>query len=279
MKRLIIFAITLLLIISIPLCVSAEEVGAETTITVETAAETAAEALTEAEEVTEGETTADTENAPETETDELSDLLNVATPEQIELVKQYILYGIKSLPVSERVKLFLLDHLNALMWAIAATALLIFSVTNRLTSKKHTDEAATFTSNAVELAEFGVKSMSDASTKIEASERACAQMIERVKSDMDKRLEENEKNMANIMENAMNRLEIISQTANDVLHDASERERTLAEALLTNEEITAYMIENSALPEVERDRMAKISEKITAQLREVKNEVGENEEA
>lgn len=284
MKRFIIFAVTLLLVISLPICVSAEDVaevtvGDETTITDDTTAETAAESLTEAEEVTKAQTNEDTENAAETETDELSAMLDVATPEQIELMKQYMLYGIKSLPVSERVKLFLLDHLNALMWAFAAAALLIFSVSNRMTSKKHTDEAATMTSNAIELAEIGQNSMDEAQTKMQSIERQCAEMMERVNSDMDNRMKENAKTMAEFMENAMNRLESILQSANNAMHDTSDREKSLTEALLLNEEITAYMIENSALPEVERDRMAKISKKIAAQLREVEKEVSGNEEA
>ena len=282
MKRFIIFTMTLLLVISLPLCVSADDSaevtgGAETITETTTTAETAAESLTEAEEVTEGETTAETENAAETETDELSAMLDVATPEQIEIMKQYMLYGIKSLPVSERVKLFLLDHLNALMWVVAAAALLIFAVSNRLTSKKHTDEAATMTNNAIELANIGQKSMEDAQNKIQSTERQFAEMMDHVKSDLDKCLEENAKNMAEFMENAMNRLESISQSANNAMRDTSEREKALTEALLLNEEITAYMIEHSALPEVERDRMTKISKKIAAQLREVENEVSGND--
>lgn len=284
MKRFIIFAMTLLLIISLPLCVSAEDVaegtgGAESVTEITDTTYTATEAITAAEEVTEGKTTTDTENAPETETDELSDLLDVATPEQIELVKQYILYGIKSLPVSERVKLFLLDHLNALMWAVAAAALLIFAVSNRRTSKKHTDEAATFTSNAIELAEFGTKSMADAQKEMQGIKIRCAEMLEQVRSDLDNRMEENAKNMAEFMKDAVNRLDSILQSANNAMRDASEREQALTEALLLNEEITAYMIENSALPEVERDRMAKISHKIADQLRAVEKEVRENAEA
>lgn len=282
MKRFIIFAMTMILFISLPLCAHAGdvvEVTGETESTVETTPETATESITEAEEVTSGETSADTENAPETETDELSAMLDVATPEQIELIKQYMLYGIKSLPVSERVKLFLLDHLNALMWLVAAAALLIFSVSNRLTSKKHTDEAATMTNNAIELAEIGEKSMADAQKEMQAIKTQCAEMLERVKSDLDNRMEENAKNMADFMEDAVNRLDSILQSANNAMRDTSDREQALTEALLLNEEITAYMIENSALPEVERDRMTTISNKIAEQLRAIEKEVSGDEEA
>lgn len=297
MRKIFILA-AVLLILSFPVGASAEDVTAEETepqtsveTVIETAAETA-ELATEGEEETAVESATDTGNAAETateavteaeetETDELADLLNVATPEQIELVKQYILYGIKSLPVSERVKLFMLDNLNAIMWLLAAIAAVVFAITNRLTSKKHTDEAQYMEDKANEAEERSIKNLATAEENMAAMRDACVaavcETLAVAKKHIDSNSEESKKYVDGVLEFAKG----IADNANAALRENSDRESAMTEALLLSSEITAYLIENSSLPEVERDRMTAIANRIAEKIAEAQKpkEVSGDDEA
>lgn len=302
MRKIFILAAAVLLVLSFPVGASAEDVTADVTepqtsveTVIETAAETA-ELATETEEATAVESSTDTGNAAETateavaeavteeeetETDELADLLNVATPEQIELVKQYILYGIKSLPVSERVKLFMLDNLNAIMWLLAAIAAVVFAITNRLTSKKHTDEAQYMEEKANEAEERSIKNFAAAEENMAAMRDACVaavcETLAVAKKHIDINSEESKKYVDGVLEFAKG----IADNANSALRENSDRESAMTEALLLSSEITAYLIENSSLPEVERDRMTAIANRIAEKIAEAQKpkEVSGDDEA
>lgn len=305
MRKIFILA-AVLLVLSFPVGASAEDVTADVTepqtsveTVIETAAETA-ELATETEEDAAVESATDTENSAETateaatesateavteeeetETDELADLLNVATPEQIELVKQYILYGIKSLPVSERVKLFMLDNLNAIMWLLAAIAAVVFAITNRLTSKKHTDEAQYMEDKANEAEERSIKNLATAEENMAAMRDACVaavcETLAVAKKHIDSNSEESKKYVDGVLEFAKG----IADNANAALRENSDRESAMTEALLLSSEITAYLIENSSLPEVERDRMTAIANRIAEKIAEAQKpkEVSGDDEA
>lgn len=298
MNRFFAIAATILLAVFLPIGVGAEDITAEVTepqTSVETVIETAteaAESTTEPEESTVDESAVDTENAAETateavteaeetETDDLAGLLDVATPEQIELVKQYILYGIKSLPVSERVKLFMLDNLNAIMWLLAAVAAVVFSITNRLTSKKHTDEAQYMEDKANEAEERSIKNLAAAEENMEAMRLACEKFVSDVYKNAQERMDETGNAAKAYVDSAIAMAKAIAESAETALRETAERENAMTEALLLTDEIMAYLIQNSALPEVEKDRMTVIANKIAAQIEEVKKtkEVSGDDEA
>lgn len=298
MRKIFILAAAVLLILSFPVGASAEDVTAEPQTSVETVIETAAETAelaTETEEAAAVDSTADTGNAAETateaateavteavtETDELTDLLNVATPEQIELVKQYILYGIKSLPVSERVKLFLLDNLNAVMWLLAAVAAVVFAITNRLTSKKHTDEAQYMEDKANEAEERSIKNLAAAEENMEAMRDACVAAVCETLAVAKKHIDSNSEESKRYVDGVMEFAKGIADNANAALRENSDRESAMTEALLLSSEITAYLIENSSLPEVERDRMTAIANRIAEKIAEAQKpkEVSGDDEA
>lgn len=298
MKKIFILA-AVLLILSFPVGVGAEDVTAEPQTSAETVIETAAETeelATEAEDDTEVESSVDTENAAETateaateavteaeetETDDLAGLLDVATPEQIELVKQYILYGIKSLPVSERVKLFLLDNLNAVMWLLAAIAAVVFAITNRLTSKKHTDEAQYMEDKANEAEERSIKNLAAAEENMEAMRDACVAAVCETLAVAKKHIDSNSEESKRYVDGVMEFAKGIADNANAALRENSDRESAMTEALLLSSEITAYLIENSSLPEVERDRMTAIANRIAEKIAEAQKpkEVSGDDEA
>ena len=299
MRKIFILAAAVLLILSFPVGASAKDVTAEPQTSVETVIETAAETAelaTETEEAAAVESATDTENATETateavteaateeeetETDDLAGLLDVATPEQIELVKQYILYGIKSLPVSERVKLFLLDNLNAVMWLLAAIAAVVFAITNRLTSKKHTDEAQYMEDKANEAEERSIKNLAAAEENMEAMRDACVAAVCETLAVAKKHIDSNSEESKRYVDGVMEFAKGIADNANSALRENSDRESAMTEALLLSSEITAYLIENSSLPEVERDRMTAIANRIAEKIAEVQKpkEVSGDDEA
>ena len=299
MRKIFILAAAVLLILSFPVGASAEDVTAEPQTSVETVIETAAETAelaTETEEAAAVESATDAENATETateavteaateeeetETDDLAGLLDVATPEQIELVKQYILYGIKSLPVSERVKLFLLDNLNAVMWLLAAIAAVVFAITNRLTSKKHTDEAQYMEDKANEAEERSIKNLAAAEENMEAMRDACVAVVCETLAVAKKHIDSNSEESKRYVDGVMEFAKGIADNANSALRENSDRESAMTEALLLSSEITAYLIENSSLPEVERDRMTAIANRIAEKIAEVQKpkEVSGDDEA
>lgn len=297
MRKIFILA-AVLLVLSFPVGASAEDMAAEVTepqtfaeTVIETAAETA-ELAAETEEAAAVESATDTGNAAETvteaateeeetETDELADLLNVATPEQIELVKQYILYGIKSLPVSERVKLFMLDNLNAIMWLLAAIAAVVFAITNRLTSKKHTDEAQYMEDKANEAEERSIKNLAAAEENMEAMRDACMTAVREVLEESRKQMDDNSAEAKRHVDCVLEFAKGIADNANAALRENSDRESAMTEALLLSSEITAYLVENSSLPEVERDRMTAIANRIAEKIAEAQKpkEVSGDDEA
>ena len=299
MKKIFILAAAVLLILSFPVGASAEDVTAEPQTSVETVIETAAETAeldTETEEAAAVESATDTENAAETateavteavteeeetETDDLAGLLDVATPEQIELVKQYILYGIKSLPVSERVKLFLLDNLNAVMWLLAAIAAVVFAITNRLTSKKHTDDAQYMEDKANEAEERSIKNLAAAEENMEAMRDACVAAVCETLAVAKKHIDSNSEESKRYVDGVLEFAKGIADNANSALRENSDRESAMTEALLLSSEITAYLIENSSLPEVERDRMTAIANRIAEKIAEAQKpkEVSGDDEA
>lgn len=299
MRKIFILAAAVLLILSFPVGASAEDAIAETQTAVETVIEPAAETAelaAEDEEATAVESATDTENAAETateavteavteaeetETDDLAGLLDVATPEQIELVKQYILYGIKSLPVSERVKLFLLDNLNAVMWLLAAIAAVVFAITNRLTSKKHTDEAQYMEDKANEAEERSIKNLAAAEENMEAMRDACVAAVCETLAVAKKHIDSNSEESKRYVDGVLEFAKGIADNANAALRENSDRESAMTEALLLSSEITAYLIENSSLPEVERDRMTAIANRIAEKIAEAQKpkEVSGDDEA
>lgn len=299
MKKIFILAAAVLLILSFPVGVGAEDVTAEPQTSAETVIETAAETAelaTETEEAAAVESATDTGNAAETATeaateavteeeeteiDDLAGLLDVATPEQIELVKQYILYGIKSLPVSERVKLFMLDNLNAIMWLLAAIAAIVFAITNRLTSKKHTDEAQYMEDKANEAEERSIKNLAAAEENMEAMRDSCVAAVCETLAVAKKHIDSNSEESKRYVDGVMEFAKGIADNANSALRENSDRESAMTEALLLSSEITAYLIENSSLPEVERDRMTAIANRIAEKIAEAQKpkEVSGDDEA
>ena len=289
MKKALVLMTAILLVLATPVVASAEdmtadvetvaetvtEVETETAeeVTAETEAETAAEATeahTEAEETEVEEETDEAVTEAQTETDELAGLLDVATPEQIEIIKQYIAYGVSALPASERVKLFLMDNLESLAWIVAAVAFAVFCIVNRLTAKKSDDNARKMTDNAIEIAEYGQKVAEAAREGMEQIKEEVYSRIASSEEKTDWLSKEAVEALGRIADQIVEKVEAVEQKADEAVIDSANKESGLTEAVIMFSEVVAYLVEHShSLPEWERDKMTAIINDGKAKIGEV----------
>jgi hypothetical protein len=139
----------------------------------------------------------DTETAAEPVDEQLAELLGAATPEQVENLRQYLLYGLKTLPFSERVKLALLDHIDIVAWIMVGVAFVLMGSLTIRSNKRRSDDSRTEGENAQALYEEGTERSEAAAERIEASETRIANIttaafaaIEKAGQNADKTLRE-----------------------------------------------------------------------------------------
>lgn len=254
MKKVAILFLAMLMVLALPVVSFAEDLTTEAETIEETATE-AAETTVEvdtAEEVVET-TAADTEE--QTESDELTELLDVATPEQIENIKKYIAYGVASLPVSEKIKLIILDHIDTLAWLVAAAAFIVFCVINRLTGKRSDDSARLMTNNAIEIAENGQRCTELARESIEKLDEEIRERLSAAGKKTEDLTAKTIDEMKEFAEKILGETAKIEENAEKALADAARKESGLAETVALFCGVVGYLVENSTLPEWERDRM------------------------
>ena len=276
MKKIFTIVFAIMLTIAVPLSISAEdltdtaaETAVETTVqmeeTVTEAAETATEAVTSATE----EVTNEYDTAAETESDELTGLLNAATPEQIDLVKQYISYGLSALPLPDRVKLMALDHVDVIAWVLAAIGFVFFGIANLRLGKKHTDEANIMTDNAREIYEAGQEAMGTAQTNIESTAAAMTHAIEEMlKSARDIKAETLDM-VKGFCDSVLLTATKTNEESAKAVKELSERETGNAEAMLLMVQVIDYLVQHSSIPEWEKDKLTGIVKSGTAKVEEV----------
>lgn len=266
MNKFIAFAITVLLILFIPLGVCAEDVTNSESITTETAEE-AAETPTETEEDMAAEKPADPLIEAESE---LAALLGASTPEQVETVKKYLEYGLRILPLSERVKLIAIDYIGAAAWVLVAIAFVVMGVVHLRSNKKTSDNNTIIINNAIEAVNTGAETANKAA---ETADKA-ADRVERVTAAALDAAREIAKNADERFKGAAADLVRLIEEANSevkaTVKGLTDRETAMTEALLLTQQITAYLLEVSELPEVERDSMTVIANRITDKINEIK---------
>lgn len=249
MKKLYIILLTVVLMLTMAISAGAEDLSEPVTDAVTEAAETPTEAVgTTAKEVA-----AESESAEETspiEADsELGVLLEGATPEQIETIKQYIEYGVSKMPLPDQVRLFVDRHLESIAWIFAGICFVIFYIKNRSSNKKLSAEATVMTNNAVEIAE-----------KAEEAFEAAKNVIALNQKNMSEILRKYEEKMKEAIENANAAAKDVAEIAREGLEESkrailelSGKESGLTEAEKLMAQLLTDLVEVSALPEWKRD--------------------------
>lgn len=254
MKKVAILFLAMLMVLALPVVSFAEELTTEAETIEETATE-AAETTVEGDTAEEVVETTATDTEAQTEPDELTELLDVATPEQIESIKKYIAYGVASLPVSEKIKLIILDHIDTLAWLVAAAAFIVFCVFNRLTGKRSDDNARLITDNAIEIAENGQRCMELAREAVEKLDEEIGERISAAGKQTEALTVKTLDEMKEFAEKILGETAKIEENAEKALADVARKESGLAETVALFCGVVGYLVENSTLPEWERDRM------------------------
>lgn len=115
------------------------------------------------------------ETTAETISEDMAGIISTATPEQIEEIKQYILYGVGALSKYEGtdgLTAFVLDHLNEIAWLVAGICFVVFAVIFKTKSKRMTDCTAIVNDNACEMVEKSERRIKEANQASEERVRA-----------------------------------------------------------------------------------------------------------
>lgn len=250
-----------------------ETVTAEETVTDETAEE-ATEAPTEAEETTVEEVTTDTEEtaeeATEEATDELDALLNVATPEDIEKIKNYIIYGVSVLPFSEKATMFILENINPISWVVVGLIIVVAVVMYLAGNKKQYDDNVILNDNAIEAYKACAADSNQARDKIKEIAVALTHRMEEAERAAQSREESNlsrmDEHMAKVLADAAETV----RKATEAMQDVANRETAVTESTMMVCRVIQFLTDHSkAIPEWDRDNLNAMLADATAKIEEV----------
>ena len=250
-----------------------ETVTAEETVTDETAEE-ATEAPTEAEETTVEEVTTDTEEtaeeATEEATDELDALLNVATPEDIEKIKNYIIYGVSVLPFSEKATMFILENINPISWVVVGLIIVVAVVMYLAGNKKQYDDNVILNDNAIEAYKACAADSNQARDKIKEIAVALTRRMEEAERAAQSREESNlsrmDEHMAKVLADAAETV----RKATEAMQDVANRETAVTESTMMVCRVIQFLTDHSkAIPEWDRDNLNAMLADATSKIEEV----------
>lgn len=239
----------------------------EETVTDEETAEETTEAPTEAEETTVEEVTTDTEETAEetTEeaTDELDALLNVATPEDIEKIKNYIIYGVSVLPFSEKATMFILENINPISWVVVGLIIVVAVIVYLAGNKKQYDDNVILNDNAIE-----------AYKACAADSKQARDMIKEIAVALTRRMEEAERAAQSREEANISRMDEhmakVLADATEAMQDVANRETAVTESTMMVCRVIQFLTDHSkAIPEWDRDNLNAMLAEATAKIEEV----------
>lgn len=242
----------------------------EETVTDEETAEEATEAPTEAEETTVEEVTTDTEEATEEATDELDALLNVATPEDIEKIKNYIIYGVSVLPFSEKATMFILENINPISWVVVGIIIVVAVVLYLAGNKKQYDDNVILNDNAIEAYKASAADSKLARAMMEEIAVALTRRMEEAERAAQSREEANisrmDEHMAKVLDNAAETV----RKATEAMQDVANRETAVTESTMMVCRVIQFLTDHAkAIPEWDRDNLNAMLAEATAKIEEV----------
>lgn len=259
MKKIIYIMVALLVALSITVGVSAEDITAE--IPTETA-----ESPTEAETETVAEL--DTEAAAEL-ADELAELLGASTPEQVEIVKQYLLYGLQTMPFSERAKIVLMNHIDIIAWILVGIAFVVMGLLTIHSNKRRGDDNKTMTDNATALYGEGVERSEAAAKRIEESETRIANITTAAFAAIKEAGLASDKTLCETADKLIQMVKESNAEAAKVVAEAKAKETALTEATLTMCDLLVRLVNDSDIPEADRDAYTRIYNTAIERIKEV----------
>lgn len=267
MKKISYILAALLVALSLTVGIYAEDITTE--IPTETAEETATETA-ESPTETETETVAEMDTEAVTEpVDELSELIGASTPEQVEIVKQYLLYGLQTLPFSERAKLALMDHIDVIAWILVGVAFVVMGLLTIHSNKRRGDDSKTMTDNATALYGEGVERSKAAAKSIEESETRIANITTEAFAAIKEAGQTADKTLHETADKLIQMVKESNAESAKVMADAAAKDSVFAEALLTMCDLLVRLVNDSDIPEADRDAYTRIYTAAIERIKEV----------
>jgi hypothetical protein len=267
MKKISYILATVLVALSLTVSVSAEDITTE--MPTETIAETAEEtAESPVETDTETVEEMDTETATEP-VDELVELLGASTPEQVEIVKQYLLYGLQTLPFSERVKLALMDHIDVIAWILVGIAFVVMGMLTIRSNKRRGDDNRAMTDNAIAQYAEGTERSEAAAKRIEESETRIANITTAAFAAIKEAGQIADKTLHETSDKLLRMVKESNAEAAKVMAETNAKETALTETVLTMCDLLVRLINDSDIPEADRDAYTKIYNTAIERIKEV----------
>lgn len=263
MKKTIYIMATVLVALSLTVGIYAEDVTTE--IPTETITETAESPVeTETETVAEMDTETDTEPV-----DELAELLGASTPEQVEIVKQYLLYGLQTIPFSERAKIVLMDNIDIIAWILVGVSFVVMGLLTIHSNKRRGDDSKTMTDNATALYGEGVERSEAAAQRIEESETRIANITTAAFAAIKEAGQASDKTLRETSDKLIQMVKESNAESAKVMAETKATETVIAEATLTMCDLLVRLVNDSDIPEADRDAYTRIYNTAIERIKEV----------
>ena len=275
MRKFYITLMTILLVLTMTVSAGATDYAEPMTEAPTEAAETPAEAVETMTEEAATEAPTEAETSPNEADSEISAMLNTATPEQIEQIKEYIIYGISALPLPDQVRVFAAENLNAIAWIVAGVTFLLFFIGNRISKKSWSDSMTVMNNNMAEVYDAAQEMVEEAKSQtagllkeinkaLQSSEEKSAAMLEEARTCTERALTTLEERSTELFEKAKEG----TDAAIKALEEEKKRETGLTESEVLMAKVMCDLVQNSSLPQWKKDEftihlnegMAKIAE-------------------
>ena len=263
MRKFYIILMTILLVLTMTVSASATEYAEPMTEAVTEAAETPTEAVETVTEEAATEAPTEAETSPIEADSEISAMLNTATPEQIEQIKEYIIYGISALPLPDQVRVFAAENLNAIAWIVAGVTFLLFFIGNRISKKSWSDSMTVMNNNMAEVYDAAQEMVEEAKSQmagilkeinkaLQSSEEKSAAMLEEARACTERALTTLEERSTELFEKAKEG----TDAAIKALEEEKNRETGLTESEVLMATVLCDLVQNSSLPQWKKDEFA-----------------------
>lgn len=276
MKKFYIILMTILLVLTMTVSAGATEAEEPMTDAVTEAAETPTEAIESTTEEVTTEAVAEAETSPIEADSEISAILNAATPEQIERIKEYILYGIGALPFPDQVRVLAAENLNAIAWIVAGVTYVLFFIGNLCSKKSLSDSITTNNNNMVDAYDNAMKIVNEAKTQtagilkeinkaLQSSEEKSEAILEEARTCTERALTTLEERSKELFEKAKEG----TDAAIKALEEEKKRETGLAESGVLVATVITDLVQCANLPQPKKDEFTAHLNEGVAKIAEV----------
>lgn len=263
MRKFYITLMTILLVLIMTVSAGATETYDPVTEVSTEAEETTTEAVESVTEDAATEAQTEAETSPIEADSDISAILNAATPEQIEKIEQFIMYGVSTLPFPDQVRVFCTENLEAIAWIVFGIIFLASVIGFCKSRKKNTREIKTMTDNAISIVEQAQENIeklnaqvneNNAKAKTDMAEalNAFTLMITDVRADIKAQMDDTEEKS----EKAIAEADEVAKTAIKLMEELKSRETGLTESEVLMATIINDLVQNSSLPQWKKDEFA-----------------------